>query len=253
MELRDLVEKKLLPFLRQAVADALKDAEQFRFDKGQPNQVTAVCIYGSIMEMAYSCIALLEKKEMTPIPIILRALLEAYADLRASIDDPGYYKNIYASFLDEKLRFIKTFEKNPTNQYLQGAHGEIDIQAETNALKNEIQTYQSENRPPLKTWERFKHGKLIDEYQSMYWLLCLHSHNNLSALEDRHIEKSDNDYNVVLFKEENPEDLQRYLDTVISIVVEGSVAIHTFLHTSITSRYEGHQKKLAELRKEYVY
>lgn len=253
MESRDLIEGKLLPFLRQSVLDALNDAEHFRFDKGRPNQVTTICLYGSIVEMAHSCIAFLEKKEMTPLPIILRALLEAYADFRACIDDQNYYKNMYASFLEEKLRFLKAFERNPTNQYLQDAHGQIDIQTEKENLQEEIQAFTLENRPPLKTWQRFQNGKLEDEYHSMYWLLCLHSHNNLSALEDRHIEKSGDDFSVVLFKEENPDDLQRYLDTIISIVIESTVAIHNFLHTEKASRYEEHQQKLGKLRKEYVY
>lgn len=253
MELHELVEKNLIPFPRLTVSDALKDAEQFRFDKQQPNRATAVCLYGSILEMAYSSIALLEKKEMTPIPIVLRAFLEAYADLRACVDDPGYYKNMYASFLDEKLRFFEALERNPTNQYLQGAHGQLDVQAETKSLESELEQYKKENRKPLRNWQRFKYGKLEDEYQSMYWLLCLHGHNNLSALEDRHIEKVGNDYNVVLFKDESAEALQRYLDTVISIVIESTVMIHKFLNISVATRHEAHQKKLAELRKEYVY
>ena len=43
----------------------------------------------------------------------------------------------------------------------------------------------------------------------MYWLLCLEGHNNMSALDDRHIEKRGNEYDVRLFKEAQPQDLLR--------------------------------------------
>jgi ribosomal protein L19 len=86
----------------------------------------------------------------------------------------------------------------------------------------------------------------------MYWLLCLHGHNNLSALEDRHIEKQGNDYNVVLFKEEDQEDLVRYLDALIAILIESTTRIHKFLGTAITDRYQQYQEKFDAVRKIYA-
>lgn len=85
----------------------------------------------------------------------------------------------------------------------------------------------------------------------MYWLLCLHGHNNLSALEDRHIEKQDGDYNVTLFKEEDPEDFVRYLDTLIATLIDSTERIHKLLGTTTTLRYQQHQGAFDEVRKIY--
>jgi hypothetical protein len=94
MDLRELVETKLLPQMQRVAADVLRDAELLRFDKTNPHQLYAVCIYGSIVEIAYGCIAILNNKQVTALPILLRSFLEAYADFRACIEDHEYYKSL---------------------------------------------------------------------------------------------------------------------------------------------------------------
>lgn len=242
MDLREVVQTKLLPLTQSVATDALHDVELFRFDKTDPHQLYTVCIYGSVVEIAYGCIALLEKKQVTALPILLRSLLEAYADFRASIEDQQYYKNLYASFLKEKLRLITNAEKNQQNPYLAGLVRAPDINTEKANLQVEIDRYKNENRGPLMNQDRFNRGKLEYESQSIYWLLCLHGHNNLSALEDRHIEKQNADYNVVLFKEEDPEDLVRYLEILIEILIDSTERIHKLLGTETTLRYQKHRE-----------
>lgn len=251
MELGDVVQTKLLPLTQRVATDALRDAELLRFDKTKPHQLYAVCIYGTILEIAYGCIALLEKKQITALPILLRSFLEAYADFRASVEDSEYYKNLYAAFLKEKLRLMNNANKNQQNPYLAGLAQTLDIDTEKTNLEAEMGKYKKENRGPLENRDRFEKGKLEYEFQSMYWLLCLHGHNNLSALEDRHIEKQSGDYNVVLFKEEDPEDLVRYLDTLIAILIDSTERIHKFLGTTTIPRYQQHKELFDAARTTY--
>lgn len=251
MELREVVETKLLPLTQNVAADAVHDADLLRFDKTEPHQLYTVCVYGTILEIAYGCLALLKEKQITALPILLRSLLEAYADFRANVEDPGYYKNLYAAFLKEKLRLVKNAERGRQNPYLAGLVQVLDIDTEKSNLESEMEKYKKENRGPLENRERFEKGKLEYEFQSMYWLLCLHGHNNLSALEDRHIQKQDGDYNVTLFKEEDPEDLVRYLDTLIATLIDSTGRIHKLLGTTTTLRCLRHQKAFDAVRKIY--
>lgn len=251
MELREVVQAKLLPLTKHVATDALHDAELLRFDKTDPHQLYAVCIYGTILEIAYGCIALLKEKQVTALPILLRSLLEAYADFRANIEDSGYYKNMYAAFLKEKLRLVKNADKNQQNPYLAGLAQALDIDTEKSNLEAEMEKYKKEDRGPLENRQRFEKGKLEDEFRSMYWLLCLHGHNNLSALEDRHIEKQDGDYNVTLFIEQDPEDLVRYLDTLIATLIDSTERIHKLLGTTTSHQYRQHQGAFDEVRKIY--
>jgi len=252
MDLREVVQTKLLPLIQRVATDSLHDAELLRFDKNDPHQLYAVCIYGSIVEIAYGCIALLEKKQVTALPILLRSFLEAYADFRASVEDSKYYMNLYASFLKEKLRLVRNADKNQQNPYLAGLVHSLDINNEKEKLQTEMDRCRKENRGPLENRDRFDKGKLEYEFQSMYWLLCLHGHNNLSALEDRHIEKQGDDYNVVLFKEEDPEDLVRYLDTLIATLIDSTERIHKLLGTTKTLRYQQHRVIFDAIRTTYA-
>ncbi|HEY6020948.1 MAG TPA: DUF5677 domain-containing protein [Candidatus Paceibacterota bacterium] len=251
MELREVVQDSLLPLVQHVMSDALLDAELLRFDKTNPHQLYAVCIYGTILEIAHGCIVLLKEEQVTALPILLRSLLEAYADLRANVEDSEYYKNMYAAFLKEKLRLVKKAGKNQQNPYLVGLAQSLDIDTEKLHLEAEMEKYKKENRGPLESRERFEKGKLGYEFQSMYWLLCLHGHNNLSALEDRHIEKQDGEYNVILFKEEDSEDLVRYLDTLIATLIDSTERLHKLLETTTALSYQQHQGAFDAVRKLY--
>ena len=90
-----------------------------------------------------------------------------------------------------------------------------------------------------------------DPYQSIYWLLCLESHNNMSALDDRHIEKEGDDYHAVLFKPAVLADLLRDLDALLAVAIDSGARIHSFLGTEATPRYESHKKVFDHIRQEY--
>lgn len=243
---------KLLPLLQQVVSESLQDAKLFRFNKTNPSQLSVVCIYCSIVEIVCGCMLLLEKNKSTAVPILLRSLLEAYTDFRACIEDPEYYRNMYASFLEQKLRFLKYIETSPQNPYLVGLDKATSVQTERTKLMAEMEKYKKEGRGPLKTRERFARGKLEHEHQAPYWLLCLHSHNNLSAIEDRHLEKHGDDYQVTLFKEEKSEDLVRHLDSLLGILIDSTRRIHSFLETEAECHYGKHQEAVDAIRKEYA-
>lgn len=251
MDLRPTIDTKLLPLLECVAADSLRDASLFSFDKRNPQQLTAVCVYCSILEFSHGEMALFEKGQTTALPIVLRSIFEAYADLRALLKDADYYKNMYATFLEEKLRFLRNVAKSSSNAYSRGVSAGMDVNGEVSSLELEIANYKTEGRKPLSNFARFESGGLVHEYQSIYWLLCLESHNNMSALDDRHIEKDGGDYHAVLFKAADPEDLLRILDSLLAVMIDSGVKIHRFLGTNAIARYESHQKAFDAIRQTY--
>jgi hypothetical protein len=194
---------------------------------------------------------LLDSRQTTALPILLRSFLEAYADFRAIVEDSGYFKNMNASFLREKMRLLKSADQNQQNPYLAELVQAQNISKEQADLDAAMAMYRKDDRGPLDNWQRFERGKLQYEYQSIYWLLCLHGHNNLSALEDRHIEKQGEDYNVVLFREEDPEDYLRYVDTLISILIDSTEVIHRLLGATTAPYYQQYRESFAAVRTNY--
>ena len=230
---------------------SISDAATFKFDKDHPQHLSAICVYCTLIELARSELTLLENGDVTAMPVVLRSIFEAYADLRAIIEDPGYYKNMYATFLDEKLRFLRNVERSEANPFLVPVAARLDIKSETVRLQEERKELEDASREPLSAVARFRAAKLEHEYESMYWLLCLEGHNNLSALDDRHIEKAGDQFGVVMFKAADADDLVRLLDALAAFVTDGASRVHRFLGTGLDPKYRSIQERLADIRRRY--
>jgi hypothetical protein len=243
--------RNLLSLLQKVANDSLNDVSSLRFDRKHPHHLYSVCLYGTIIELTYGCMALIEKQQLSAFPAVFRGLLEAYADFRVCLREPEYFKSMNASFLKEKLRALNKTMTSPGNPYLAGL-GRSDPQGEKTALESELAELQAKGHIALGVWDRFSKAGLEEEYQSIYWLLCLDAHNNVSSLEDRHIEKQGSDYRVVLFREEDLSDLIRYFDTLIATVIDSTMKIHEFLDSGVASRYQEHLRELDVVRKDYT-
>jgi len=251
-ELQDIIDSALLPELLEINNESVDDVSLLVFDKKYPQHLYLVCIYGTILEISYGCLALVEKEQLTALPSLLRGILESYSDFKCLLEDPEYYKSMYASQLKEKLRLVRSAKDNPDNPYLAGIADSVDLEADEKRLKSEVAELKKNGHAPLGVWERMAKAEMKGEYQSIYWLLCQHAHNNVSALEERHIEKKGEDYRVVMFKEYESHDLLRYFDSLAAILVEVSLNIHSLLETEAIGRYKEHQSKLDEIRKGYA-
>ena len=72
-------------------------------------------------------------------------------------------------------------------------------------------------------------------------MLSSEAHNNLSALDLRHISIDENsmDYDIHIFKPinpENPDEMSHLLTTTVEILVDSTEAIHTILRSSNMDR-----------------
>jgi hypothetical protein len=64
---------------------------------------------------------------------------------------------------------------------------------------------------------------LGDLYRTVYWQLCLRAHNNISALEQRHVRRMIGDnFEVEVFAENSTRALGKYYDTITAVLIDSS-------------------------------
>jgi hypothetical protein len=249
MTSNNLVEEKLLAFLQKATDEALNNAHELHFNNQHPQQLYAICLYGTILETIISCLTLAKEQQLMTIPILLRNLSEAHVDLVNLINDEFYYDMMRATFLKEEIRLLKNRLANESNPFL------LDVSdapaEELEERKERLKQLIKEGKEPITALDKFTLAGLENVYQSVYWVLCNHSHNNISALGSRHIEKRDDDYGVVLFKDRGLGNPQPYFDTISAILIQSSMQIHKLLESSVEEDIQKLWEEFEVLRQQY--
>jgi Family of unknown function (DUF5677) len=249
MTSNNLVEEKLVAFLQKASNQALNNAHELRFDNQHPQQLYAMCLYGTILETIISCLTLAKEQQLMTLPILLRSLSEAYVDLVNLINDESYYDRMHATFLKEKIRLLKNSlgdQSNPFLMYVSDAPAE-ELKESEAYLEQLIQ----EGKKPIKALDKFKLAELENVYQSVYGVLCNHSHNNISALSSRHIEKRGEDYEVAFFKDRGLSNPLPYFDSLNATLIQSSMLIHKLLESSVQKDIQKLWEEFEVLRQQY--
>lgn len=248
----EAIRDQLLPLSKELADACVQEAAALSFDKTHPQHLYTVCAYGTVVEIAFGITALADARQTTGIPILLRTLLDAFATFRCCIKDPNHFKAMYASFAREKLRLLQATVESPDNPYLAGIAAQLNANVEAAQLEKQLADFRHQGYAPLKPWEEFQRADLKAEYQSLYWQLCMHAHNNVSVLEDRHLHKKDGDYEVAFFKDEDPADLARYLDSMCGVLIETSRSLHGLLESGRAATFEVLADKLKGIRSSYA-
>lgn len=246
------VADKLIPLSDHIVNECIALLGALRFDKEHPQHLYSMCSYASMLEFAGDINALAKNDRATGIPVVLRSMLEAFACLRCCLVDPNHFKVMYASFTEQKLKLLSSVRSNPQNPYLIKLSETEDVAKGVAALEAELEGFRAQKCAPLNHFDVFHKAGLKAEYQSLYWQLCMHSHNNVSALEDRHIEKKGAGYEVALRKEIDPEDTIRYLDSMCGMLLDATEQIHGLLESGRIENVRAFRASLAEIRSLYT-
>jgi hypothetical protein len=142
-------------------------------------QIYALGLYGSMIEQFSACVLLAQFGEPTTIPIILRSMYEALVDLDNLVQDASYACRIEHANIKQMLNIVGS---GPLREALQKGH-KADYDQMT-ARRVEIE---DQGKASLKIWQRCAAVGRSDEYNSLYALFCLDTHNNASALAERHL------------------------------------------------------------------
>jgi hypothetical protein len=203
----------------------LQMAGTLRFNKRDPVDLHRIALYGTLLELTGCMIHLAERDGRTGVPPLFRAFLEAAVELRNLTREAGYIDHMRASHAAQWLSVLKEAKKR-TNPYLRLIAASPDVDAQIAEHERELAELAAHHRHPLKVFERFERANMVDEYRSLYNFLSCDSHSNIRALISRHIERGDDDFQVVYYKDEPIGTFLATLDSTAGLLIEASVAMH---------------------------
>ena len=89
-------------------------------------------------------------------------------------------------------------------------------------IRADLDRLRSDGHHPLTVFDRFSAADLGDLYRTIYWQLGLEAHNNIVALEQRHIRREGDQFEIDIFSENTSSQLVMYYDTLIAIIIDSS-------------------------------
>jgi hypothetical protein len=203
----------------------LQLAGTLRFNKSDPVDLSRVALYGSLLELAGCMIQLIQHNGRTGVPSVFRAFLEAAVELRNLIRNDAYIEHMYASYLDQWGKVLQEAREG-TNPYLASIGTLRDLNAQIADQEKEIGELKARGKQPLNVFERFERADMVKEYRSLYNFLSCDLHSNIRALISRHIERGDNDFKVVFYKDEPIETFLPMLSSTVDLLIEASISVH---------------------------
>jgi hypothetical protein len=92
---------------------------------------------------------------------------------------------------------------------------------------------------------------LSDLYRTIYWQLCLHTDNNISALEQRHVRRTTgDDFEIDIFSENPSSQLGMYYDTMTALLMDSSRRFYRLVAFTIPDEFSTLSAALEHFRAE---
>lgn len=234
-------------FLSRAHDEFQPLSEKITFDKTHRLHFAVIALYGSIIELTGSIIVLLNKRMASGVPILLRAILEAYVDLVNLLRNKQYGYHLEASYRKEFLKVLEE-AKRGKNEYLAGIAEKPDLDEIISKWRKEQKKLESKGYSALKQFDKFKRADMEKEYSSIYNLLCSDAHNNLRSLIKRHAEWGAQDFLVVVYKAYSPEDSATHIGINAEILVRATQQVHDFFDSPVKSEIAKYRSEIDSLR-----
>ena len=243
--------KVLLDKLEFLIDEAIKLTSFIRFKKENDQHLYAVMIHGSVLEIANGCFCLYRTECYSSVPVLVRAQLEAYVDLRNLCDTGDYLNYMHAAYLVQKQKLIKNAVlRGKDNEYLKDLANSPDLESGYEKINNEITELKKRGYKKLEVSERFEKAGVANLYDSVYPMLCQHSHNNIDIIERRHLEFDEDAISVSYFQEPCKERNLFLIDTIAGVLSDSTDQVFTLLGID-NEKLSDLLEKLAELRATY--
>lgn len=245
--------KRLYEFFVLAIGECTELARELRFDKTHQWHMALVTLYGSILELSHAIRVQIGNGSPIGVPILLRSQLEAFVDFVNLAGDQKYGYHIDAANLREWKRVL-TEAKTTSNPYLRDISEFKDLDVAMADHESKLMELEAKGYRALNNFEKFDRSGQAQEYRSFYNFLCCHTHNNMRALIERHIEFIDDgaDIEVQFFAPAVLTDLVEYYDSAAGILVAATIGIHEALKSEKKAETEALSEKLQLLRKPWT-
>jgi len=197
----------LIDLGRSVFAATLK----LRLGDPTPQRVFAFCIHARIVELSSAVASLFKAHDVVGIPHLVRGELEAFADLRNLVADETYIDSMEAANVDQARKVLAAVVREGIDAGLDDPEGELEKR------KQRLSELRAAGASLLNAEQRFQMANLVREYNSVYRYICTHSHNNMKTLEDRHVNKESEPYQLRILLDE--------IDPQLAVMIELAVKI----------------------------
>jgi hypothetical protein len=184
------------------------------------------------------------------VPSLFRTFLETYVEFHNLVRDPKYGYHIDANDSEQWLRVLKAARdgKNPYLSSISALPNLSEIIANT---ENELDSLKTRGFGPLSIRARFERANMLEEYESLYNFLCTEAHSNKCALINRHAEIAEDDYELVIYRNEPDARYVQYLDSAAGLLVSSTDSIHQKLETDAVEEVGLFRRELESVRATY--
>lgn len=242
------IRRQVETLLGRAYEGALDAMPAINFDSNNPQHVLGLSLYCSIVELCPSVLLIVQKGQFIAVPHLIRAMLEADVDLINTLEDKHYHNHLGANYSQRMIGIVQRAHNSGDVPFLSAAGGIDEIRKFLGQKRKELAELKSEGFPPLNVGERFEKANRSSEYVSVYSFLSGFSHNDISALEDRHMDAESDGYKIVIFEELGEKNETQLLDLAITALVGSSGRVHEFFSTGRFEDINQHMEQLKTLR-----
>jgi hypothetical protein len=143
-----------------------------------------------------------------------------------------------ATFHDEQRKHLEDMIRAPENPFHVDVAQHIDPAEKLKEIGAELDSLRVQGHHPLSVYDRFAQAGLIELYRKAYWQLCLQAHNNIIALERRHIRRVGEDFEIDVFGENSDDETCMYCDPLGGILIQSTRKLFTLVDFSIPAEFE---------------
>lgn len=200
----------------------------------------------TVAEKISACVALMghELPHYTAVPSLIREVLEAAVAMENLIDDPEYINTLNAAHARQEQLLFKRLD--PADPLV----GQVIDQTTVDDRLTKAQALLDSTDPSYHQYIHVERAFALAQNRKsgdssplylLYTLLCPDTHNNLRALETRHVM----DGKITMFAPRKPQELNMYISTLANLL-----AITANSYFSFVGAEDERIKKAMELTKE---
>jgi hypothetical protein len=204
--------------------DIIKDAEDifksFPKQKYSKSDVLTLGIFFTLFDTTNDILILAKNKRFLSIPSLVRNFMDAYVDLLLISKLPNYKDSLLYKDCDSETKRLEAKLKKENISLFNYTELDLaDFRERLKVLGDELKLLKRNplSKKMLGVKDRYTAADLLWFYETAYSELCSHTHNSISAIEQRHITEVDSN-NVILkyHQEYDYKDYNRYFINVVS-------------------------------------
>jgi hypothetical protein len=219
--------------MERRVALALELLAKLRFSKTLGQHFAVTCLHTRTIHLAAGCAAAAKVRATPCIPIIVRSMWEAAVDTDNLIAQPDYAQDMYASFLEQKLRFSTAAAPEKENPLLVTVPDAVDLVMTVAQTRAELEALKRRGHSAADVKERARRVNRLHEYDAVYGPLCLDAHNNVRSLETDHVQQhADGDFSLSFYGDRMTPGATVDVLLGVGLLLQSIVKTHVLLGTT---------------------